>query len=91
MHKCAICGGNSPKFALPLVKEEGKWTVKPICGRCRHTLVKEARAQKKFIPVYGLEASISEALRRNTELGKYMPFLEAFARQAKVKAGANAK
>lgn len=84
MHTCTVCGNEKPQFALPLKKEKGEWVVKPICGTCRYNLGKEARAQKKFIPMYGLEASLSEVAKRNAEIGKLKPFLEAFARQAKV-------
>lgn len=84
MHICTVCGGEKPQFALPLKKEKGEWVVKPICGRCRYDLGKEARAQKKFIPMYELGASLNEVAKRNAEIGRLKPFLEAFARQAKV-------
>lgn len=80
MHTCAINGCANPKFALPLKRENGKWTVKPVCGTCRTALSKEAHSQKKFIPFYGLEASLKEAEARNAALGKYKPFIAAFAR-----------
>ena len=80
MHACAICGTQNPKFALPLKRENGKWTVKPVCGTCRTALSREARSQKKFIPFYGLEASLKEAEQRNASLGKYKLFIDAFAK-----------
>ncbi|MBI5912933.1 hypothetical protein HY839_00645 [Candidatus Azambacteria bacterium] len=80
MHTCTLCPSTSPKFALPLKRENGKWAVKPVCGTCRYNLSKEARSQKKFIPFYGLEASLKEAEQRNAALGKYKPFITAFAR-----------
>ncbi|MEK7568972.1 MAG: hypothetical protein AAB497_02565 [Patescibacteria group bacterium] len=84
MHTCTVCGGEKPQFALPLKKEKGEWVVKPICGSCRYNLGKEARAQKKFIPMYELGASLNEVAKRNAEIGRLKPFLEAFARQVKV-------
>lgn len=80
MHTCALCPSASPKFALPLKRENGKWTVKPVCGTCRAALSKEARSQKKFVPFYGLEASLKEAEARNASLGKYKLFIDAFAK-----------
>lgn len=85
MHTCALCPSTSPKFALPLKRENGRWTVKPVCGTCRAALSKEARSQKKFIPFYGLEASLKEAEARNAALGKYKPFIAAFAKARDVR------
>jgi hypothetical protein len=83
MFKCIVCNGENPKFALSLKKEKGEWTVKPICGKCRHTLEKEARKEKKYIPFFKLETSLAEVARRNLEAKKFRPFIEAFALERK--------
>ncbi|MFH0803659.1 MAG: hypothetical protein V1877_00890 [Candidatus Tagabacteria bacterium] len=80
MLTCAICGAENPKYSLPLTKEDGKWVVKPICGKCRRLLHGEAEAVGKVIRTYDLEGSLREASWRNAEMGKITPFLEAFAR-----------
>jgi hypothetical protein len=80
MLSCTICGAENPKYSLPLTKEDGKWVVKPICGKCRRLLLGEAEAAGKVIRLYDLEGSLSEASWRNAEMGKITPFLEAFAR-----------
>lgn len=80
MFKCACCGGENPKFALPLVKEDGKWTVKPVCAKCRGGLMSEARAQGKSIRIFDLVGSLKEVESRNFNAHRFTPFLSAFAR-----------
>ncbi len=80
MLTCVICGYEHPKFALPLVKEDGKWVVKPLCAKCRGGLLSEAYAQGKSIRIFGLAGSLKEAETRNANAGKFTPFLDVFAR-----------
>jgi hypothetical protein len=80
---CSIPGcGREAAFALPLKrdKKSREWVVAPICKRCRDALMREARAEGKTIPIYGLEGSKREAERRNAESLTFQPFLKAFAK-----------
>jgi hypothetical protein len=82
MFTCAVCGDENPKFALPLVKEDGKWMVKhPICAKCRGGLLSEAYAQQKDLRIFSLAGSLREAEARNANAGMFTPFLSAFARE----------
>ena len=84
---CAVCGNQNPTFSLPLKRVKGDWIATPVCRKCRKGLIAEAKLAKKFLPIYGLEASLREAEKRNTERLSFSPFLEAFARdQKKVRA-----
>lgn len=77
---CTVCKSDNPTFSFALKREKGKWVVTPVCRKCRRALIAEARAAKKFIPFYGLEASIREAEKRNAERASFRPFLDAFAK-----------
>lgn len=81
MFNCVVCGTGDPKFALPLVKEDGKWMVKPVCSKCRGGLMGEAYSQGKSIRIFSLAGSLNEADSRNANSHLFMPFLSAFARK----------
>lgn len=85
MLTCVVCGGDDPRFALPLTKEEGTWVVKALCSKCRGGLLSEAHAQSKSIRIFSLAGSLKEAESRNFNAKKFTPFLSAFAREIEVK------
>jgi hypothetical protein len=77
---CTVCRKEKAEFSLALKREKGEWVVTPVGRRCRFGLIAEAKANGKFLPFYGLEASLCEAEKRNAQKATYRPFLEAFAR-----------
>lgn len=83
---CAVHNGNGQevRHSLALRRERGAWVTTPVCLKCRGELIRQAKAEKRFLPFYGLEASEAEAAKRNQEAMKFRPFLEKFgkARQA---------
>lgn len=85
MPDCIVCGGKNPKFSLPLAKKDGKWVPNPVCGRCKAGLMAEARAEGRSIRIFSLAGSEIEAEKRNGNVLKFRPFLDAFAK-AKVSA-----
>ena len=84
---CSVHEGNGVevKHSLALRKEGGKWVTTPVCLRCRKELIRQAQAEDKFLPFYGLEQSEAEAKKRNEEGLKFKPFLAKFARSAVVR------
>ena len=92
-HLCSVCRKEKAEFSLALKKEKGEWVVTPVGRRCRFGLIAEAKANDKFLPFYGLEASLREAEKRNAQKATYRPFLDAFARkfEKKPEKGANLK
>lgn len=79
---CAVHNGNGVvvKHSLALRKEKGMWVTTPVCLKCRGELIRQAKAEGKFLPFYGLEQSEAEARKRNEESLKYKPFLAKFAK-----------
>lgn len=80
MYTCIVCGASDPTYSLPVTKDNGKWVVKPLCDKCRRGLLTEAKAEGKTLMIYGLSGSIGEAGKRNANIGKYKPILEAYAK-----------
>lgn len=80
MNACVVCGNSEAKSALPLIKEDGLWVAKPVCDKCRSGLYKEARAAGKILRLFGLEGSLKETEKRNSESARFRPFLDVFAK-----------
>jgi hypothetical protein len=81
---CNILPGctGSPKFTLPLRRDKVTrlWSLTLVCGGCRKSLEREARAQGKTLQFYGLEGSKREAVKRNAETQSLRVFLSDFAK-----------
>ena len=73
---CAVHAGNGTavQHSLALRKEKGVWVTTPVCLKCRSELIRQARAEKRFLPLYGLEQSEAEAAKRNQDALKFKPF-----------------
>jgi len=84
---CAVHNGNGQvvRHSLALRRVEGVWATTPICIKCRGELIRQAKAENKFIPMYGLEASEAEAAKRNDDGMKFKPFLAKFGKVQKPK------
>jgi len=84
---CIVCGKEHPEFSLPLKKVNGKWVAQPIGKNCRLGLLRMASESGKSITIYRLDNSLREADKRNAEVLRFQPFLEAFARDRKSSPG----
>lgn len=84
---CAVHNGNGTavNHSLALRREKGVWVTTPVCLKCRAELIRQAKAERKFLPFYGLEQSEAEASKRNQEGLKFKPFLAKFGRDRKAK------
>ena len=80
MLNCVVCGGKNPKFSLPLTKKDGEWVLNPVCGGCKAGLMAEAHAEGRSIRIFSLAGSEIEAAKRNGNVLKFRPFLDAFAK-----------
>jgi hypothetical protein len=83
---CTVHQGNGTavKHSLALRKEKGKWVTTPVCFKCRDELIRQAKAEGKFLPFYVLEQSEAEATKRNQNAAlKFKPFLDKFGRDRK--------
>ena len=79
MANCTICNAPDAEYSLPLKKEAGKWVSVPVCKKCRWALINRAKREGKFIRIYGLEASVKEAERRNLEDSRLTSVLKTYA------------
>ncbi|MFA5986478.1 MAG: hypothetical protein WC819_03985 [Parcubacteria group bacterium] len=86
---CAVHAGNGTavNHSLALRKEKGVWVTTPVCLKCRAQLARQAKAEGKFVPFYGLEQSEAEAAKRNQERMQYQPFLEKFGKSLSGRTG----
>ena len=78
---CVVCGQEKEiKHSLRLTRDKkGTWISNPVCQDCRGALIREAKQARKFIPFFGIDASIKEAAKRNEQSLVHRPFLEKFA------------
>ncbi len=80
---CCVHKGNGQvvKHSLALRKEKGLWVITPVCLRCRGELIRQAKAEGKYIPFYGIENSEAEVIKRNQDVAlTFKPFLTKFGR-----------
>ena len=87
--KCTVCGKEDKdiQYSLRLTKDKkSSWQSNPICPKCRQALIRDARAEGKFIPFFSLKASEREARKRNEQTRLNRPFLDKFARVLEEKA-----
>ena len=84
---CAVHNGNGEvvRHSLALRREDGVWVTTPVCMKCRGELIRQAKAEDKFLPFYGLEQSEAEAAKRNEDRMKFKPFLAKFSKAQKPK------
>jgi hypothetical protein len=80
--RCRVCGPEKEiRWSMPLEKVDGQWKSVPVCDKCRWSLIREARAEGRFIPFFSWDASQKEAAKRNAESKVVRQFVGKFGRQ----------
>lgn len=78
---CVCCKLDKPvRFSLRLEKVDGNWKTNPVCDKCKTTLIREAKGEGRFIPIFGIEASAKEAAKRNAEAQANRVLVEKYGR-----------
>ena len=63
---------------MSLERVDGSWRSTPVCDKCRGLLIREAKAEGRFIPFFSWDASQREAAKRNAESKVVRQFVGKF-------------
>ena len=79
---CMVCGHEKEiHWSMSLERVDGSWRSTPICNKCRELLIREAKAEGRFIPFFAWDASQKEAAKRNNESKVARQFVGKFGRK----------
>jgi len=79
---CRVCGPEKEiHWSVSLEKVDGQWKSIPVCDKCRWSLIREAKAEGRFIPFFSWDASQKEAAKRNAESKVVRQFVGKFGKK----------
>lgn len=77
--RCRVCGPEKEiHWSMSLERVDGSWRSTPVCDKCRGLLIREAKAEGRFIPFFSWDASQREAAKRNAESKVVRQFVGKF-------------
>ena len=79
---CMVCGHEKEiHWSMSLERVDGSWRSTPVCDKCRWSLIREAKAEGRFIPFFSWNASQKEAAKRNNESKVARQFVGKFGKK----------
>ena len=79
---CIVCKTEKEiLWSMSLERVDGSWKSTPICDKCRWSLIREAKAEGRFIPFFAWEASQKEVTKRNDQSKVARQFVGKFGRK----------
>lgn len=79
---CMVCGHEKEiHWSMSLERVDVSWRSTPVCDKCRWSLIREAKAEGRFIPFFSWDASQKEAAKRNNESKVARQFVGKFGKK----------